>query len=366
MERIEASHPLLSQPPSPPAALPDPAVTANIYCAGRLDELLLRGIADFWQRVRAADSEQACRIWFVRYRRGGEHLKVRVHGPAAMAAFLKGELQAAVERYFATLPPQSAEELAAKRGRSDVPPLDAEDRIAGEHPDRSLLFTNWERSHISLGGSPLLEDDVYVGHLTTFLGAVGARLLQDLKLDASMPVPQVPHGKRQALLVKIVIGALAGLPFSEEQRTEYLVHHRNWLLRFSLVKALDRSEKSRELIDRYRRQIEKMGEAGTGPISRALAKFWDEANPADLAADSAAIGDPLRELADHLEGFRGDPAYQLDPFSPEPSFTGVFKALHSVANQIGLPMPEEAFTYQLLLELRAPHKGATAVPLLPD
>lgn len=340
------------------AASPDPLVSASIYCAGRLDDLLLRGIADFWRRVRAEDPDHSCHIWFVRYRRGGEHLKVRVHAPAAKAPFLRDELEQAVRRYFATLPEPTAEEAAAKRGRAELPPLDPEDRVADEYPDRSLLFTTYERSYVSLGGNPLLEDDFYVGRLTAFLALVGEKLLAELPLDTSGALPQVPHGKRQAQLMKMVIAALAGLGWSEDQRTSYLLHHRNWLLRFSLLKALDRAEKSRELLTRFSRQIEKMGEAGIGPIARTLGRLWDEEDP-------NASG-PLRELVAHLDGFRGDPAYQLDPFTDEPAFTGVFKALHSIANQIGLAMPDEAFTYHLLLQLRSPDKAASELPLMPD
>ncbi len=114
MERIEASLSQLGRPVALPAVLPDPVLTANVYCAGRLDDLLLRALADFWQRVRGEDPAPACKIWFVRYRRGGEHLKVRVHGPAEMAPFLREELRQAVERYFASLPPLTEGEAAAK------------------------------------------------------------------------------------------------------------------------------------------------------------------------------------------------------------------------------------------------------------
>jgi hypothetical protein len=184
---------------------------------------------------------------------------------------------------------------------------------------------------------------------------VGEQILSDLKLD---PTGQVPHQKRQSLLMKMIIGSLATLDYSEEQRTDYLLHHRNWLLRFALLKALDRAEKSRELLARYQQQIERMG-AGIGPVERTLQRVWD-------AARENPIGGPLRDLADYLETFRGDPAYQLDPFTDEPAFTGVFKALHSVANQVGLPMPEEAFTHHLLLHVRAPHKAATGLQLMPE
>lgn len=351
--------PLATAGASQPAGLmligPDPAVTASVYNAHRLDDLLLRGIAPFWQQVKSGELGHLCRIWFVRYRRGGDHLKVRIHAPEEMVPELRRQLQEAVDRYFAGLPPHTAEEALEKRGRAELPPLDREDRTSDEYPDRSLLWTSYERSHVSLGGSPLLQDDVYVGHLTRFLSDAGEQLLKDLKLDES---GSVPHQKRQTLLMKMIIGSLATLDFSEEQRTGYLLHHRNWLLRFALIKALDRAEKASELLGRYQRQIEKMG-AGIGPIERTMQRIWD------APAGEGPAG-PLRLLADHLETFRGIQAYQLDPFSEEPAFTGIFKALHSVANQLGLPMHEEAFTYHLLLHVRAPRKAAAGLQLMPD
>ncbi len=153
MEPIEASPALLGQPAVLPAGLPDPVLTANVYNARRLDDLLLRGVSDFWQRVRSQDPERLCKLWFVRYSRGGEHLKLRIHGPAGRLAFFREQLEEAVTRYFA-MPAGATEGRAAgkaqarRRSHSSMPKTGVED-----HPDRSLLFTDYQRSFISLGGS---------------------------------------------------------------------------------------------------------------------------------------------------------------------------------------------------------------------
>ncbi len=342
---------------------PDPLLSANVYCAGRLDDLLVRGIAPFWrawceghgESGSAFSASRRWRLWFVRYRRGGDHLKLRIHGPQAEAPLLREELSRAVESYFALLPPPTPAEMEQPRGRMDVPPIDPEDRVAADYPDRSLLFTTYERSFVSFGGPPLMGDDRYVSSLIGFLSGAAEQLLYDLKLDAS---GSVPHQKRQTLLMKMVIGSLATLAFSEEQRTGYLRHHRDWLLRFALNKALDRREKGRELIGKFEQQVARMG-AGTGPIERTLVRVWDGPGREE------EVPGPLRSLADHLEGFRGNLSYQLDPFTEEPAFTGLFKALHTVANQLGLPMVEEAFTYHLLLQVRNPEKAAGDLLLMP-
>jgi len=336
---------------------PDPLVSANLYAAGKLDQLLLCAIQDFRQRLARHDPDQRSYFWFLRYRRCGEHLKLRIHAPAELEPIIRRELLASAEAFFADLPKASeAGEAAARSAHLDVPPLDAEDRGTDLHPDLSLLFTEYQRSHISLGGQPLLGDDAYVANLTRFLAIGSERVLRELKLDAE---GEVPHRLRQNGLIKILIGALGELELSEQQRTNYLRHHRDWLLRFSLIKTLDRAEKARELLQKFDRQIERMG-SGTGPIERNLSRYWGQ------GAENEASYTPLRSLVSYLESFRHDENYQLDPFTCEPAFTGIFKALHGVANQLGLNMIDEAFTHQLLLSLRDPEQAALAVQLMPD
>ena len=353
MAQIDSAPAAAERAAGPVFGNPDPVVTANIYCAGHLDRLLLGCLAPFWKEIRQRDPERSHRIWFVRYRRGGDHLKVRIHAPAAAAPMLREQLQEAVERFFATLPPPAAD--APKSGRSDVPPIDAEDRSVDDYPDHSLLFTAYERSFITFGANPLLQDDLYASYLTEFLADGAEKILSDLQLDAS---GVIPHGRRQNLLMKVLIGTLATLDFSEAKRTDYLRHHRDWLLRFTLLKVAERAEKAASLLARFGRQIEAMG-TNIGPVERTLQRIWDH-----VGADQP--GSPLRLLAQHLEEQRGNADYQLDPFTDEPAFTGLFKALHGFANQLGLPAAEEAFTHHLLLQIRAPEKAASSVRFMPD
>lgn len=339
--------------------LADPVLSANVYANGRLDDLLLRCIADFWSGVRERHTDVDSFLWFVRYRRGGEHLKLRIHGPAALSSIYAEQLAAACQRYFASLPPDEEAESAepSRRGNYEIPPIDPEDQVTSDYPDRSLITTTYERSYVSLGGSPLLNDDLYVSRLTRFLGLSAERILAELKLDQQ---GQVPHKQRQTRLLKTVIGALAGLDWNATRRLDYLKYHRDWLLRFSLLKALDRTQRSQELLERFATQTEAMS-SSKGPIERTLQKFWDRREE----VDADPLGSPLRALADYLERFRGIRDYDLDPFTNEPGFPGIFKALHGAANQLGLNMIDEAFTYHLLLQIRMPSLAAEQVHLTP-
>src|SRR5512133_161067 len=140
---------------SAPLPLPDPLLTANVYCAGRLDDVLLRGVAPFWRGVRAEHPEQQAYLWFVRYLRGGEHLKVRLHAPEAMREALRSSFEAAVRSHLATLATLGSAPAAAAAPRSDgALPIDVEDEGAEAHPDPSFLWTHYQRSAVSFGGGP--------------------------------------------------------------------------------------------------------------------------------------------------------------------------------------------------------------------
>ncbi|MFS8064935.1 MAG: lantibiotic dehydratase C-terminal domain-containing protein, partial [Byssovorax sp.] len=154
---------------SAPLPLPDPLLTANVYCAGRLDHVLHRGVAPFWRRLREGHAEQQAYLWCVRYPRGGEHLKIRVHAPEARSSALRSSLEAAVSDALAEL---GAATTATAPPRPDgALPIDVEDEGTEAHADPSFLWTHYRRSAVSFGGGPLLDDDRYVALFTRCLGA---------------------------------------------------------------------------------------------------------------------------------------------------------------------------------------------------
>jgi hypothetical protein len=323
---------------------PDPALTANLYCAGGLDEVLFRVVAPFWRELRLQDPERLCYLWVVRYGRGGEHLKIRVHGPEDLLSRQRELLEARAAAFFSSLPEPAA--LPPNEVNRESPPIDEEDKAGGGHPDRTLLWTTYVRSHVSLGGKPFLSGDRYAALLTRCLAA-GCDLIL-----AQEPGPggALPHGVRQRTLLKALVAGLGALRLPAEAWNDYLAYHRDWLLRFVLPK-----ERRAELqsLEQIRQRIDEQVAARRDsfvPLWRAAVREWDkgEAEEADERPEPG-WRESLAALWEHVRPFCADPEYRLDPFASDPAFAPVFKAFHGFANQIGLRLADEAFTHHLLL-----------------
>jgi len=271
---------------------PDPSLTADIYCAGGLDRVVFQVVAPFWHELRERGSGSY--LWLVRDGAGGEHLKVRIHGPES--------------------------ELPLQRRL-------LEERAASY----ALVWTVYERSHTSLGGGPFLEDDHYVALLTRCLGNACALVLSLQPGENGV----LPHRIRQIALLRGLIVGLAALGFPAEKRTDYLAYHRDWLLRFV---------SSEQLLPRFEERIARMGPA-LDPV-RTLAQNGGDI---DLQGRGGDWRRSLVELLEYVAPFSSDPAYQLDPFAADPAFSPLFKAFHGLANHLGLAMADEAFTHHLLL-----------------
>lgn len=330
---------------APGAPFPDPIATANVYCDRRLDEVIHGALAPLRLAMTEEDPEDLWRLWFVRYPRRGEHLKVRLHGPETADLRLRRLLADAVAACFAALPP-----LEASEGRKDgkeVPPIDAEDEGDGLQPDHSLLWTHYRRNHIFLGGPPLLDDDRYAALITTCLARSCEIVLAALRPDGEGRFPNSP---RQTALFRLVTGGLGALGWGVEKSAAYLAYHRDWLLRFTASRSNTGSEKIRQTLAQFDQKAGAMG--GALETLRAMAlDAWEvrSGEPRDsLDGTDGAWWRALRDFQDYLDRFRGDPAYQLDPFAADMVFSPVFKVFHSGANQLGLNMLNEAFAHHLL------------------
>ncbi len=326
---------------APPAPLPDPLVTANVYCDRRLDEVVHGALAPLRLTMAERDSSGLWRLWFVRYPRRGEHLKVRLHGPEEAAGELRELLAAAVETCFAGLP---AADGQPRKDASEVPPIDLEDAEAGLHPDRSLLWTHYQRSHISLGGKPLLEDDRYAELMTACLARSCERALASLLPNAE---GQFPHSPRQTALFRLVAGGLGALGFSAEKSAAYLAYHRDWLLRFTASRSNTGAEKVRQVLAQFDQRAQAMGAAREALRAMAL-DAWSGEPRDSLDGTDAGWWRALRDLQEYLDRFRGRADYQLDPFATDIVFSPVFKVFHGGANQLGLNMLNEAFAHHLV------------------
>jgi hypothetical protein len=327
---------------APPPQFPDPVVTANIYCDRQMDEVIHGALAPLRRTMAERDSEGLWRLWILRYPRRGEHLKVRLHGPEAAAPELRGLLAEAVEACFAALPPLADGE--PRKEASEVPPIDLEDSDGGLQENRSLLWTRYQRSHISLGGKPLLDDDRYADLMTTCLARACETVLESLRPDSE---GQFPQGRRQTGLLRLVTGGLGALGFGAEKNATYLAYHRDWLLRFTAARSNTGTEKIRQTLAQFDQRVEKM--SGLLDPWRSMAFDAWSGEPRDsLDGSDGGWWQALRDLQDYLDPFRGNPDYQLDPFATDTVFSPVFKVFHGSANQIGLNMLNEAFAHHLL------------------
>jgi hypothetical protein len=327
---------------------PDPVVTASIYCSGRLDAVLFHAVAPFWREIRSQDPRRLCFLWLMRYSKGGEHLKVRVHGPKSRRPVLRELLEEKVTAFLASLPEPVDRPPAAPPERA--PAVDPEDDPDwGDHPDRALLWTTYRRSPVSLGGPPFLSDDRYAALLTRSLAA-GCERIFALKPDAGGAL--APPVRRRALLAGLIVG-LAALGFDPGKRASYLAYHRDWLLRFELPMA-DRCETGavERLLPGLDGRMARMGESLLS-LRRVAEAGWEGSGGAPDPGEGPDAGwrRSLADLLEYISPLCLDPDYRLDPFAGDPVFAPVFKVLHGFANQLGLKRLDEAFAHHVLLRI---------------
>jgi hypothetical protein len=315
---------------------PDPILTASIFCDRRLDQVVHRVVAPAFARLRAEHPDADWGMWWVRYARNGDHLKVRVHGPAERADDARRALNDDAEALFAALPPTDPEEVRFKRAGS--PPIDIDDEATEDYPDRSLLWTTYRRSHVSLGPKALLREDGYVSRMTACLTAGGALVLESTSLDAE---GRIPGAGRQRAVLRALFAALRAAGFGAAERAEYLAYHRDWLVRFN---AGDEAGEA-HVRGGFDRQVERVG-ATVQQLARMAAAQWNPSPaPAGKEMDTR-WREAVAELSAWSEALRAQPS--LDPHTEQRAFPLVFKALHAVANQAGLDMMNEAFLYHLV------------------
>lgn len=369
---------------------PDPGLSANLYAAGLLDAALLQVVAPAWRRHRRRSPDCPHHLWTLRYSRGGEHLKIRIHGPEAhqagdaargcsLAGFRAG-IEEHTARWLERLGP--VQDDAPRPERQDAPPLDAEDEDEPP-PDRTLLWTRYRRSPVVLGPPPLCDDDRHAALLTRCL-ARGLELLLSQVEGGDDPAAELGFNTRHTFLLQALVPALGHL--ESDQRQAYLAYHRNWLIRFPLLKVSGGPDRAQGVLAQMEEKVEAMG-SSTEPLRRTAIDHWDSppaeggeprrddrrgegprngggASPGDappFQAWSAAVAELLargRELGETVEG-------RVDPYAPAITFPVLFKALHGLANQLGLNAVNEAFAHHLLLQTVWPERRV-GVRILPE
>jgi hypothetical protein len=322
-----------------PQLAPDPQLSANIYCAGRLDELIRFGIAPFWDAVQADEQSQGAYLWLLRYGRCGEHLKVRFHGPESERERVRARLQESVSGYLAALDAPPADRSSDIR--TALPAIDVEDHASALYPDRTLLWTQYRRSPVSLGGNPWQADDGYVALFTRCLGRAWARLHAALGQGD-------PFRSRQTLLLRALLEGLAELAWPADKCVSYLTYHRDWLVRFSITKSNQEPARGAELMAVFEQRVDRMGTA-LQAIQRAVQQVWPPGVADVPAASDNLWHGSLRALDEYMAQRRHDPDYFVDPFASDMAFPAVFKVNHGAASHFGLHLHDEAFTHHLLL-----------------
>lgn len=323
-------------------SFPDPCLTASIHCEGGLDAAIFEAVAPFWLEFSSSHPASSY-LWLMRYRKGGEHLKVRIHGPESLVPVQRRLLEQRVASFFT----RRSDQIVAPRPERKVmaPAIDVEDEVEQDHPDHTFHWTTYRRSHVSLGGGPLLGDDIYAELFTRCL-ATGCELLLALEpgIDGLLP-----HRIRHGTLLKALIAGLGAMKFSTAKRSAYLAYHRDWLLRYISPRDTNAAvEPAEKLRLGFEERVTKMQEA-LQPVRVAAGAEWNAlpVNQGPLSSWRSS----LEALIKYIAPLSSDPAYSVDPYASDSIFPPLFKVFHGFANQLGLKMPDEAFAHHLLFRI---------------
>jgi hypothetical protein len=313
----------------PTAAWADPDVTLSVYCSGRLDDVIRGGLQPFLHHLEARGGRDGAYLWFLRYARDGEHLKVRLHGPEATREARRQLLDEDLRSFLRGL--EAATGASPARLLEPGSPAIDEDEGSGERRDRSLVWTAYRRSHLSFGGGPFLQEGRYLELFTRCLGAGCEMVIEALANDQDAAVSHLARFETHLGLLR---GALQGLAFEEERRRSYLLYHRDGLIRHLVSKSPAPAALARTLLDRCDSQLEQLDEEEGRPTAARGGRRW-----------AASV----RELFEQAARLGRDSTYRIDPFAEEAAFPPLFKVLHGVANALGLnPLNETLAVHHLI------------------
>lgn len=310
---------------------------ASLFAAGRLDDAVVEVLVPLWRELSEQGEDGSAKLQWLRYLRRGEHLKLRLQVEPALAATARARLTERVEGWLAALGPSRPE--PTQRGRLD-PPLDDAD-LRPEPVDRALLWTRPLADQPHLGGGLLLRDPRYAARFFDALGHGCERILAALSADGEVAAS---YGKRQALLRGLWVDALSCVLSDPEQWQAYLAYHRDWLVRFSVLRAAGDRETAERLLRRYDAQA-RSGPAGA---MRAWTPPLDVLRRGPAEPESVwqrAVVALHRVASEHGE----DEAARLDPYAADVAGSVLFRLLHQVANALGISRTNEACTAHLLL-----------------
>lgn len=324
----------------------DPTITANIYCQGLTDRLIYSAIRPFWQEALSVSNHLPLRLWLMRYRRCGQHLKVRIHAPESAKQMLKELLQRNVNTFFEAIPEADRPiPVDYQIGAGDIP-IDVEDGGDSNYPDCLLLWTNYRRSFVSLGSLPFLEDDHYVDLFTRCLSEATGSVLREYHPNKK---GEFTNTARQVILMKGLVEGLSALGWVEEKAAQYLAYHRDWLIRFAIFKSKTNAGKATEILEHFDKRTEGMQPLRERVLNPLAQAYLISSTAKDDHPEQTPWQESLRALLDYVSPLCVNGEYQADPYAPNPAFPAPFKVFHGFANQLGIRFLEEAFSHHLLL-----------------
>lgn len=331
----------------------DPLVAANVYLGGRLDEVLARVVEPCWTELATLlPGSSSSYLWCLRSPRGGEHLKIRVHGPGALGLAASELISQSAQRLFSESPAQPVEQAGTPQSRRQ-PILDEADLVNQGHPDRSLIYTTQVRHPALFGVRQLGSNDDYVARFTACLGR-GREVAAALRTDS---VRDRASARRQKMLRLLVLG-LATLWPDIEQRTTYIAYHRDWLVRFPVLSSGAGKAGAQRRLERYETALRQMGEQ----FLSALGRLWS----AGGAPEDSEVAGPWREDLLALREYLEKSQLRPDPFAQGATFPCIFKMLHALANQAGLNPGNEGLVYHILLRAAGEPFAPDSVCLVPS
>jgi hypothetical protein len=320
----------------------DPVVTANIYCSQYINDLLRDAVAPFRSAMHDETSGRGF-LWFFRYGKRGEHLKLRLHAPESHRGALHARLEQTVSRFLDTIDPAAPVDRLSK---SALPPVDVEDEPDEDYPDRAMLWTRYRRSPVVVGDLIYTQDDHHMARFTRAAAASADFLLEEV-FPASRE-PAYPQ-RRQSAFLKLITAGMAATDFAAATWPTYFSYHHDWLVRhLAAYSSLGVDAASLEA------EIDGLLDKARGAVP-ALARIMaaQRAARCDGGGSSGPLGAwscAVQSFFAYVQGYRGRPEYDRDPYTDDHSFLPLFKLFHACANQLGLRVSNEAYLYRLLLE----------------
>ncbi len=157
----------------------------------------------------------------------------------------------------------------------------------------------------------------------------------DILLSAlqSNPNDRFEHAQRWQIVLTLVASGVQRLLKTDDRRRAYLAYHRDWLIRYPILRRGLGRAKAEELLrvlDTQRQQL--------GPLTCS-----------QIAAQQDCVSTPAMRRWHRALKELSPCADQTDPFTSDPLFPALLRLHHALARLFGLALLDEASIYHALL-----------------